>query len=674
MDISESSPALWCAPASTYRNSEDVVAAIQNALRPDPDLTVSMWADEYRWLSPKLAAEPGRYRTDRTPYLRDIMDALSASSGYQRIVFMKGAQVGATEAANNWLGYIVHWAPAPVIGVWPRVEDAEKTSKQRIEPMLEASPELRERIPSSKSREGGNTIRLKEFPGGIMNLTGANSAAGLRSMPAKYAILDEVDAYEGDVEGEGSPIDLVQQRLKTFGRFGKMFMISTPTIKGASQIERAYEDTDQRRFFVPCPFCNHMQWLRFESLKWDKGQPEGARYICEECEGQIENRHKERMLPAGEWRPTAECTNKAAIGFHLSALYSPVGWESWENIARNWEAAQGDDAKLKTFKNTTLGETWQERGEAPEWQRIYDRRDAWTLGNMPANVCFLTAGVDVQRDRIEVHVWGWARGLESWLVDVAILEGNTADINSAVWQDLVATLSRTWSHPGGAQMSIFKAAVDTGDGPLTPMIYSWIRQQGGQQIVAIKGDRERYSAGSPVVGPSYMDVAYGGKKIKRGLKLWKISGPFFKSETYRWLRLEKPTDEDVAVGVTFPDGYVHIPNGVNSEWVQQLVAEQLVSEKTRAGFVKFVWKQLRERNEALDCRVYARAMTWLIGADRWSSDVWTKLENQTGAAPAVAIPAAPVTSPAAAEQLEQAAPPPAIPARKPQRMAASTWI
>lgn len=448
-------------------------------------------------------------------------------------------------------------------------------------------------------------------------------------MPARYAFLDEVDAYDGDVEGEGSPIDLVAQRLKTFGRKGKMFLASTPKTKGSSRIEKEYEETDQRRFFIPCPHCDHMQFLQFERLRWEKGRPETAAYNCEGCEKPFEERFKTEFLERGAWRPTSEAVNKHAIGFHISALYSPIGWESWESIARSWETAQGNEAQLKTFVNTILGETWQERGEAPEWERLYERRDRWPLGQIPQGVCFLTAGVDIQRDRIEVHIWGWGRGLESWLIDVIVLEGVTADLGHHVWADLAKALRRTWSTPTGLQMPISKAAVDTGDGLTTPVVYAWCRQQGSQQVVAIKGDRERYNAGSPVTGPSYVDVAIGGRKLKRGLKLWHISGPFFKSETYRFLRMDKPLDEEIHVGVTFPDGYVHIPDGVTSEWVQQLVAEQLVTDKNKVtGFSKLRWVQTRERNEALDCRVYARGMAWLLGADRWADSQWARLEAQ----------------------------------------------
>lgn len=635
MSTSAALPLRWCEPAADYNNCGKLSRAIATAVQPDPELTVSQWADKYRILTGKGAAESGPYQTSRAPYLRDIMDALSSSTAYRKIVFIKSAQVGATEAGNNWLGYIVHWAPAPIMGVWPTVEMAERMSKQRIEPMLSDTPELRERIPPARARDSGNTIRLKEFPGGVMVLTGANSASGLRSMPARYAFLDEVDAYDGDVEGEGSPIDLVAQRLKTFGRKGKMFLASTPKIKGSSRIEKEFEETDQRRYFVPCPLCGHMQYLQFSRLRWEKGNPDSAKYQCEECEKPFEERHKTDFLSRGEWRPMVDApVNKHAIGFHISALYSPIGWESWADIARSWDAAQGNEAQLKTFINTILGETWQERGEAPEWQRLYERRDRhWGLGSVPDGVCFLTAGIDVQRDRIEVHVWGWGQGLESWLIDVIVLEGVTADLGHHVWSDLVAVLARTWETSSGSTLPITKAAVDTGDGLTTSTVYAWCRQQGGQQVVAIKGDKVKISAGSPVTGPTYQDVNVRGKKYKgsSGLKLFHVTSSFFKSETYRWLRLDKPTDEDIDVGVTYPDGYIHLPDGVTSEWVEQLVAEQLVSEKNaRTGFSKLVWKKLRARNEALDARVYARAMVWLMGADRWGPAKWQRLSAGDG--------------------------------------------
>jgi phage terminase large subunit GpA-like protein len=247
-------------------------------LKPDPVLTVSEWADENRYLSQKAASEPGKWRTSRTPYLRDIMDDLSVVSPVKRVVFMKGAQVGGTEAGNNWLGYIIHHAPAPILFVQPTVDIAKRLSKQRLAPMFEESPALSERIAPSRERDSGNTVLMKEFQGGVLIITGANSAAGLRSMPIRFLFLDEVDAYPGDVDGEGDPVQLAEKRTTTFSR-RKVFLVSTPTVKDVSRIEREYLNSDQRRFFVPCPHCGNMDWMRWSNLKWDECDPKSARLL-----------------------------------------------------------------------------------------------------------------------------------------------------------------------------------------------------------------------------------------------------------------------------------------------------------------------------------------------------------------------------------------------------------
>ena len=406
-----------------FDGAGEILRAWGNGLRPDPDLTVSEWADRHRMLSGRASAEPGRYRTARTPYMREIMDRLSPGDPTQRVVFMKAAQVGATEAGNNWIGFAIHQAPGPMLAVQPTVELAKRNSRQRIDPLIDESPELRERVKPARSRDAGNTMLSKEFAGGILIMTGANSAVGLRSTPARYIFLDEVDAYPASADEEGDPVTLAEARSLTFAHRRKVLLVSTPTIRGLSRIEREYEASDQRRFFVPCPHCGAMQWLKFDRLRWQKGKPETAEYICEGCETAIAEHHKTAMLEGGEWRATAVAADPTTVGYHLSALYSPIGWLSWERIVRAWDAAQGSDEAIKAFRNTILGETWVETGEAPDWQRLYDRRERWTSGTVPAGGLFLTAGADVQKDRIEVDVWAWGRGLESWLVDHVVIEG-----------------------------------------------------------------------------------------------------------------------------------------------------------------------------------------------------------------------------------------------------------
>ena len=360
-------------------------------------------------LSARGANEAGRWRTSRTPYLREIMDALSPMHPAQRIVVMKGAQIGATEAGNNWIGYIIHHAPGPMLAVQPTVELAKRFSQQRLDPLIEESPVLREKVAPARSRDSGNTVLSKEFPGGILVMTGANSAVGLRSMPVRYLFLDEVDAYPPSADEEGEPVALAEARTRTFSWRRKVFLVSTPTVKGLSRIEREFEASDQRRFFLPCPLCGAPQWLKFERLRWEWGRPETAVYVCEACDGSFGEAHKTKMLAVGAWRATACAADPGTVGFHISALYSPLGWYSWQQIARDWEACQGNDEAKRSFKNTVLGETWFEPGEAPDWQRLYDRREDYRLGSVPAGGLLLTAGADVQKDRIEVSIWAWGR-------------------------------------------------------------------------------------------------------------------------------------------------------------------------------------------------------------------------------------------------------------------------
>ncbi|HRO13355.1 MAG TPA: phage terminase large subunit family protein, partial [Amaricoccus sp.] len=512
------------------------------------------------------------------------------------------------------------------LAVQPTVELAKRNSRQRIDPLIEESPALRDKVKPARSRDAGNTMLSKEFAGGILIMTGANSAVGLRSTPARYIFLDEVDAYPASADEEGDPVSLAEARSLTFAHRRKVFLVSTPTIRGLSRIEREYEASDQRRYFVACPHCGIPQWLKFERLRWQKGKPETAAYACEGCEAAIAEHHKTAMLEGGEWRPTATSADPTTIGFHLSALYSPVGWLSWERIARAWEAAQGSDEAIRAFRNTILGETWVETGEAPDWRRLYDRRESWPAGTVPKGGLFLTAGADVQKDRIEVDVWAWGRGLESWLVDHVVIDGGPEHAQS--WDRLAGLLGRTRPHVLGADMQIARLAIDTGYE--APAVYAWARAQGFAQVAPVKGV-EGFNRASPVSGPTYVDATEGGRRIRRGARLWTVAVSTFKAETYRFLRLDRPTGEELAAGASFPPGTVHLPDWVDAEWLKQFVAEQLVTVKTKRGFARLEWQKLRERNEALDTRVYARAAAWIAGADRWPEAKWRDLEAQLGA-------------------------------------------
>jgi len=613
-----------------YEGALDIERAWREGLVPDPLLSVSEWSDRHRMLSSKASSEPGRWRTSRTPYLKEIMDCLSPTSPVERVVFMKAAQLGATEMGSNWIGYVIHHAPGPMMAVWPTVEMAKRNSKQRIDPLIEESPILKELIAPARSRDSGNTILAKEFRGGVLVMTGANSAVGLRSMPVRYLFLDEVDGYPLDVDGEGNAVALAEARTRTFAR-RKIFIVSTPTIAGVSTIEREYEASDQRRYFVPCPHCGHRQWLRFEQLRWERGEngtfPETAAYVCESCEVPIPEHHKTWMLEHGEWRAMAEGNNRTA-GFHLSSLYSPIGWRSWRDIAIAWERSiskeSGSSAEIKTFKNTELGETWVEEGEAPDWQRLLERREDYRIGTVPASGLLLTAGADVQKDRIEVSVWAFGRGKESWLVEHRVLMGDTA--RDEVWQSLASILRETWTHETGCQMSLVRLALDTGFA--TQEAYAFVRRLRDSRLMAVKG----VARGAALVGtPTAVDATTGGKKLRRGIKVFSVAGGIAKLEFYNNLRKSPEVAED-GVTVTYPAGFVHLPK-VDAEYLQQLCAEQLVTRRDRNGFAIREWQKMRERNEALDCYVYARAAATASGLDRFEDRHWQELERQLGLSP-----------------------------------------
>jgi phage terminase large subunit GpA-like protein len=424
-------------------------------------------------------------------------------------------------------------------------------------------------------------------------------------------------------------------RTRTFAR-RKVFMVSTPKITGMSRIETAYEESDRRRFWVPCPLCREFQLLIFQQLRWPKGNPDKAMYVCEHCGQEIGNHQKQWMLPRGQWRanPGPDWDHKTA-GFHLSSLYSPVGWFSWAEAAEQFEKAQKDASLLQVFVNTVLGETWTLLGEAPDWKKLYDRRENYKVGVVPQGVMFLTAGADVQKDRIEVEVVGWGRGKESWSIDYRVLEGDTS--RPGVWEKLTDLLNETYPSVIDLDLSIVSLAVDSGYAAIE--VYEWARKQ-GNRVLVIKGDSR---APAMLALPAAIEIGPLGGRLKRGVKVWPVNSGMAKEELYRWLRLDRPTDEDLEKGIVFPPGYCHFPR-YSEEYFKQITAEQLVTKLVK-GYRRHEWQKMRDRNEALDCRVYARAAASRLGVDRFQPKHWDELEARLRAAcgkkPPAAIDAAP---------------------------------
>jgi phage terminase large subunit GpA-like protein len=598
------------------------------ALSLDQKLTVSEWADLHRVLSTKAAAEPGRWRTSRTPYLREILDALSPDSPVTDIWTIKGAQLGFTECGINWVGYVIDHAPGPMLFVQPTVDMANRAVRQRIDPLIDDTPQVARKVGPKRAKDGGNSLSEKHFPGGVIVMAGANSAAGLRSMPVRYLFLDEVDAYPGDLDGEGDPVALAHARTRTFRR-AKRLHVSTPTVRGASRIEAGFLQTDQRRYFVPCPHCGEFQLIDWKRIRWDRDNLKAPAWL--ECVANgcvIAERHKPRMLGAGEWRPTAETLEGVGAnvrGYHISSLYSPLGWYSWTNARDDFLEVKDDPARLKTWTNTVLGETWVERGDAPPWRRLYARREPYPMGSVPEGGRVLTAGADVQKDRIEVEVRAWGPRMESWSIDYRVFDGDTADVDgpNSPWARLSALLSESFSSESGTPLQVRMLAVDSGF--QTQAVYHWARSKPQDRVAVVKGT----SNGQAIVQmPRYVDVTWAGKRIRRGMRVWSVGVDIAKGELYGWLRTEEPSDSEQK-----PVGWLHFPE-YGEEYFRQLTAEELVSRPKRTGHLHFEWVKRRERNEALDCAVYARAAAAIVGVDRMvDADRHSLLARRPGSQP-----------------------------------------
>lgn len=598
--------------------------------RPEPPLLVSEWADQHRHLPQKSSAEPGPWRTSRTPYLREIMDNLSAQSPVEDVVLMAAAQLGKSEAILNALGYLVDHSPGPAMIVQPTVELAKRFSRQRIDPLFGDTPRLKDKVAGEgHSRDAANSMLAKDFMGGTLIITGANSAVGLRSMPARWLLLDEIDGYPADVDEEGAPIDLAEARQRTFTR-RKRIKCSTPTIAGSSAIEAAYDASDQRRYHVPCPRCGVLQPLVFERLTWTKLglPPSKAVYQCAACDGIIENHEKTEMLARGEWVAARPDADPKIRGYHLSALYSPVGWLSWGQIAEGFVKARKNPEKLRVWTNTVLGEAWAERGEAPDWQRLFDRRASYQLGSIPSGGLFLTAGADVQKDRIVYEVIAWGRGKRSWSIDYGVLPGNTDDLNSPAWSGLKAVLDRGFDHEHGHTLSVRMLAVDSGWN--TQTVYTWCRGFPMSRVIAIKGQE---GGGVLISSPSPVDINMRGRKPITGYKVWPVHGAVAKSELYGWLRLEAEAVAEIGAALAGPlevgppPGWCEFPE-YDEEYFRQLTAEHLVTRKNKAGFTRVAWELIPGReNHVLDARVYARAASMLVGLDRFKDSDFAAMER-----------------------------------------------
>lgn len=580
------------------------VFCLLSGLQNEPDMTVSQWADEFRMLASVSTAEPGKWKTSKTPYLREIMDCLSSHSSCEKVVFMKGAQIGGTECGNNWMGFIVCHAPGPMLIVNPTTETAKRNSKMRIEPAIENCPPLFERIRDNRSRDSGNTILMKEFPGGVLVMTGANSAVGLRSMPVRYLFLDEVDGFPNDADNEGDPVDLAMQRTATFNN-RKIFMVSTPTLKDESRIEQAFLEGDQRYYQVPCPECGHYQKLEWRNIKFDSKNLSDVFYQCEKCEALWHEWQKDFFLPRGHW--VANKPYNKVASFHLNSLYSPYGWASWKDIAQEFLDAHHakDNQRLQVWTNTKMAESWEDQGKGSiDPTTLMLRRE--NFGDLlPVGVACLTAGVDVQDNRLEVEIVGWGRGEESWSIDYIVLYGDPS--TPELWGQLDAVLLRKYAHSKDIpDLGILGCCVDSG-GHYADFVVNYCFARAHARVFAIKGEGGH---GKPIW------PANASRNAKTKKPVYMICVNDAKDTLMR--RLHTP---DCA-------GAWHFPMTRESEWFEQLTNE-VVKTKISKGRHITEWQPRKAgvRTEALDCRVYAYAAlralvrNWKLNLDHTADQI-----------------------------------------------------
>ena len=545
------------------------------------------------------------------------MDAVSDPT-IEKVVVKSSAQVGKTLIVKAICGYHIHQDPSPILVLQPTIEMAETFSKDRLAPMIRDTPVLRGKIADPKSRDSGNTILHKRFPGGHLTLAGANSAASLASRPIRIVLCDEVDRYPPSAGTEGDPVSLAEKRTATFWN-RKIVLVSTPTTAGLSRIQQAWEESDQRSYHVPCPECGHYHVLEWENIRYPAGHPEQARLACPGCGVLFGDADKPRMLRLGRWVAAAPATGKAA-GFYLNELYSP--WRTFAQVAKDYEEAKDKPERLKTWTNTSRGQVYEEPSDAPEWQRLYDKREKFESNKVPFEVGILTAGVDVQGDRLELEIVGWATGKRSYQIDYRVLLGDTSKIGSdGPWSELSKIINtEQWEHASGAMLPLRMVAIDSGY--RTTTVYDFCRQFAGtRRVFPTKG---RDDQATVISNPKTIDRRRDGRPIK-GIKLYHVGSSVTKQEFYGWLRLDKAEDG------TDPPGYCHFNEDRDQQFFKELTSEKVVVKFVR-GFPREVWvKNPNLRNEPLDCRVYARAAAAIAGIDRWRDAQWQAIAQQYGA-------------------------------------------
>ena len=559
------------------------------AFLPPKKLSLSEWADEYAYLSVESSAEGGRWRT--LPYQKGIMDAVT-DPDIEQISVMKSARVGYSKILNHIIAYHIHNDPCPIMIVQPTIEDATGYSKEEIAPMLRDTKCLQGLVSDAKAKDGQNTLLQKLFPGGNLSLVGANSPRGFRRVSRRIVLFDETDGYPASAGTEGDQIKLGIKRTEFYAN-RKIVAGSTPTVKDFSRIEKLFKQTDQRRYYVPCPKCNHMQYLKWANFECFENDASTTIYKCEKCNHHIPHTKKRWMVERGEWRSTAPYNGKH-VGFHIWAAYSYSPNATWQNLMEEYLACKNDQEQLKTFINVTCGEVYEDEYHTKASADGLSKRaseETYKEGVPPKEVLILTLGIDVQDDRLSMSVIGFGRNEEMYLIDRKVIYGSPA--RADLWKQLDEVLQSKYTNEEGEELKIDTAAIDTG-GHYTQETYQYVRERKQLGIIGVKGMGQK---GKPALGkPSKVDINFSGKVLKRGFELFPVGVDTIKTTLHNKLK-------DAEVG----QGYIHFYPTTKASYFEELTAERQIL-KYKNGYQERVWvKKNNQANEALDEMVYAYA-------------------------------------------------------------------
>jgi phage terminase large subunit GpA-like protein len=611
----------------------DLLAGIRaQFLKPPPRVDTAEWSARFRHIA--KGPERGPWRNERTPYLVEPMRCASAHTSYERVVLWFATQMGKSEVLYNSVMQRIHTDPADMMMVQPTLQDAQDHSTQRFLPTILQTPIMHGKVAVRKSRDESTAWRSRSIQGGFtVFFAGANSAASLASKPLGFAVADEVDKWPADVDNEGPPLGLLEERMSNFAR-RKLIIASTCNIKGSSVIEREYMASDRRQYHVPCPHCGERQvllWGASEAwgIKYAKTaagdpRPETAVYICRHCGATIEEHAKTDMLAGGVWIPQVPGASQGkSAGFWLNKLYSPLGWRSWASLVAEWHDAKksnrvGNSAPLKKFLNSSLAETWEEKGTGADSRALATRAEDYPTNVVPRGGLLLTMGVDTQPDRLEARVWAYGRGEESWLVVRHIIYGDPnldEGTEGSPWTRLTEVRRTLVQHAAGGQMPIEVCVIDTG-GHNTHAVYAYCRAHAHAHVLAVKGASVY---GRPVLGkPTRQDVNFKGATLKQGVKLWPIGTDTAKHLLYGRMRI-----------TTVGPGYVHVPREYKEtdEFEQMTAARLLPVTVNQKQGMRWITPQ-GKREEAGDCMIYGYAGACYLGIQSFREASWARRERR----------------------------------------------